>query len=179
MMTCTYHQPTNKDLSPTQSVGSLILRPRSTPIRRATISAGSPSKQQPYMNVSEIWTSSLYDTARSTESNNSDGTSKHSSASSTMHSNDSGCATMYSSGDHFLPVTKSPSSQYINMHLEVHPDTGKGYTAMRSTLSFDRRFIDEQLFHGNLPEGGGEPTVYEFRACPTHRQGNSCRTLIK
>ena len=29
--------------------------------------------------------------------------------------------------------------------LEVHPDTGKGYTAMRSTLSFDRRFIDEQV----------------------------------
>ena len=136
MMTCTYHQPTNKDLSPTQSVGSLILRPRSTPIRRATISAGSPSKQQPYMNVSEIWTSSLYDTARSTESNNSDGTSKHSSASSTMHSNDSGCATMYSSGDHFLPVTKSPSSQYINMHLEVHPDTGKGYT-----LPCDRPYL--------------------------------------
>ena len=63
--------------------------------------------------------------------------------------------------------------------LEVHPDTGKGYTAMRSTLSFDRRFIDEQLFHGNLPEGGGESTVYEFRACSTHAQGNSCRALIK
>ena len=112
---------TNKDLSPTQSVRSLILRPRSTPIRRATISAGSPSKHQPYMNVSEIWTSSLYDTARSTKSNNSDGASKHSSASSTMHSNDSGCATMYSSGDHFLPVTKSPSSQYINMHQDDNP----------------------------------------------------------
>ena len=26
--------------------------------------------------------------------------------------------------------------------LEVHPDTGKGYTAMRSTLSFDQRFIN-------------------------------------
>jgi len=119
---------TNKDLSPTQSVRSLILRPRSTPIRRATISAGSPSKHQPYMNVSEIWTASLYDTARSTKSNNSDGASKHSSASSTMHSNDSGCATMYSSGglnQDFL-VNKSPStaepisSEYINMHQEEH-----------------------------------------------------------
>ena len=29
--------------------------------------------------------------------------------------------------------------------LEVNPDTGKGFTAMRSTLSFDRRFIDEKV----------------------------------
>ena len=43
-----------KDISPTQSVRSLLLRPRSTPIRRATISAGSPSKHQPYINVSEV-----------------------------------------------------------------------------------------------------------------------------
>ena len=108
---------TNKDLSPTQSVRSLILRPRSTPIRRATISAGSPSKHQPYMNVSEIWTaSSLYDTARSTKSNNSDGlASKHSSASSTMHSSDSGCATMYSTNQDGLLVNKI-SSEYINLH---------------------------------------------------------------
>ena len=28
---------------------------------------------------------------------------------------------------------------------ELNPDTGKPYTAMRSTLSFDRRFIDESL----------------------------------
>lgn len=43
-----------KDISPTQSVRSLLMRPRSTPIRRATISAGSPSKHQPYINVSEV-----------------------------------------------------------------------------------------------------------------------------
>ena len=30
------------------------MRPRSTPIRRATISAGSPTKHQPYINVSEV-----------------------------------------------------------------------------------------------------------------------------
>ena len=28
---------------------------------------------------------------------------------------------------------------------EIDPDTGKPYTAMRATLSFDRRFIDEAL----------------------------------
>ncbi len=43
-----------KDISPTQSVRSLLLRPRSTPMRRATISAGSPTKHQPYINVSEV-----------------------------------------------------------------------------------------------------------------------------
>ena len=43
-----------KDISPTQSVRSLLMRPRSTPIRRATISAGSPTKHQPYINVSEV-----------------------------------------------------------------------------------------------------------------------------
>jgi len=43
-----------KNISPTQSVRSLLLRPRSTPIRRATISAGSPTKYQPYINVSEV-----------------------------------------------------------------------------------------------------------------------------
>lgn len=29
--------------------------------------------------------------------------------------------------------------------VEIDPDTGKPYTAMRATLSFDRRFIDEAL----------------------------------
>jgi len=111
-----------KDISPTQSVGSLLMRPRSTPIRRATISAGSPSKHRPYMNVSEIWAGS-FDTTKSDRSNNSDGGSKQSSATSTMHSNDSGCATMYSSsvlGNQEF-VSKSPARpitigpEYINM----------------------------------------------------------------
>ena len=104
----------SKDLSPTQSVRSLILRPRSTPIRRATISAGSPTRHQPYMNVSEIW-ADFYDTAKSTKSNNSDGASKHSSASSTMHSNDSGCATLYSSGNQDYLLPNKSKSEYINV----------------------------------------------------------------
>ena len=29
--------------------------------------------------------------------------------------------------------------------IEIDPETGKPYTAMRATLSFDRRFIDEAL----------------------------------
>lgn len=49
-----------KDISPTQSVRSLLMRPRSTPIRRATISAGSPSKHQPYINVSEVLFLSIF-----------------------------------------------------------------------------------------------------------------------
>ena len=66
----------------------------------------------------------MFDTSKSNKSNNSDGNSKHSSATSTMHSNDSGCATMYSSSmvcnqDHISsktsprPVTIGP--EYINM----------------------------------------------------------------
>ena len=109
-----------KDLSPTQSVRSLLLRPRSTPIRRATISAGSPTKHQPYMNVSDIWVG-MFDTSKSNKSNNSDGGSKQSStASSTMQSTDSGCATMYSPSIMFnaqdkypRPITIGP--EYINM----------------------------------------------------------------
>ena len=67
----------------------------------------------------------MFDTAKSNKSNNSDGNSKHSSATSTMHSNDSGCATMYSSSMQYdnqdfvtsksppRPVTIGP--EYINM----------------------------------------------------------------
>jgi hypothetical protein len=112
-----------KDISPTQSVRSLLLRPRSTPIRRATISAGSPSKYQPYINVSEFL--GLFDTAKSNKSNksnNSDqGSKASSSATSTMHSNDSGCATMYSSsGQDYSPSSKGGrpltiGPEYINM----------------------------------------------------------------
>ena len=44
--------PGNK--SPTQSVRSLLSRPRSTPMRRATISGSSPSLSRPYINISEV-----------------------------------------------------------------------------------------------------------------------------
>ena len=40
--------------SPTQSVRSLLNRPRSTPQRRATISGSSPSLCRPYINISEV-----------------------------------------------------------------------------------------------------------------------------
>ena len=40
--------------SPTQSVRSLLTRPRSTPQRRATISGSSPSLCRPYINISEV-----------------------------------------------------------------------------------------------------------------------------
>ena len=40
--------------SPTQSVRSLLSRPRSTPQRRATISGSSPSLCRPYINISEV-----------------------------------------------------------------------------------------------------------------------------
>ena len=40
--------------SPTQSVRSLLSRPRSTPQRRATISGSSPSLYRPYINISEV-----------------------------------------------------------------------------------------------------------------------------
>ena len=40
--------------SPTQSVRSLLSRPRSTPQRRATISGSSPSLSRPYINISEV-----------------------------------------------------------------------------------------------------------------------------
>ena len=74
--------------------------------------------------VQQIW-AGMFDTAKSNKSNNSDGNSKHSSATSTMHSNDSGCATMYSSSMQYdnqdfvtsksppRPVTIGP--EYINM----------------------------------------------------------------
>jgi hypothetical protein len=74
--------------------------------------------------IQQIW-AGMFDTAKSNKSNNSDGNSKHSSATSTMHSNDSGCATMYSSGMQYdnqdfvssksppRPVTIGP--EYINM----------------------------------------------------------------
>ena len=56
-----------KDISPTQSVRSLLMRPRSTPIRRATISAGSPTKHQPYINVSEVQVRNFGQTSRGPE----------------------------------------------------------------------------------------------------------------
>ena len=74
--------------------------------------------------IQQIW-AGMFDTAKSNKSNNSDGNSKHSSATSTMHSNDSGCATMYSSSMQYdnqdfvssksppRPVTIGP--EYINM----------------------------------------------------------------
>ena len=40
--------------SPTQSVRSLLNRPRSTPQRRATISGSSPSLCRPYINITEV-----------------------------------------------------------------------------------------------------------------------------
>ena len=40
--------------SPTQSVRSLLSRPRTTPQRRATISGSSPSLCRPYINISEV-----------------------------------------------------------------------------------------------------------------------------
>ena len=40
--------------SPTQSVRSLLSRPRATPQRRATISGSSPSICRPYINISEV-----------------------------------------------------------------------------------------------------------------------------
>ena len=40
--------------SPTQSVNSLLGRPRFAPQRRATISGSSPSLSRPYINISEV-----------------------------------------------------------------------------------------------------------------------------
>ena len=67
----------------------------------------------------QIWTG-MFDTSKSNKSNNSDGGSKQSSASSTMQSTDSGCATMYSPSMIFSvqekfprPITIGP--EYMNM----------------------------------------------------------------
>ena len=56
----------------------------------------------------QIWTG-MFDTSKSNKSNNSDGGSKQSSASSTMQSTDSGCATsMYSPSMIFSVQEKFP-----------------------------------------------------------------------
>ena len=59
----------NSTASPTQSLRSVLSRPRSAPQRRATISGTSPSHFRPYINVSEV---SLYNgiTSYSTRHNN-------------------------------------------------------------------------------------------------------------
>jgi hypothetical protein len=40
--------------SPTQSMRSVLSRPRSVPQRRATISGSSPSHFKPYINITEV-----------------------------------------------------------------------------------------------------------------------------
>ena len=68
-----------------------------------------------YLFLLQIWTG-MFDTSKSNKSNNSDGGSKQSSASSTMQSTDSGCATMYSFNvqEKFpRPITIGP--EYMNM----------------------------------------------------------------
>jgi hypothetical protein len=40
--------------SPTQSVRSVLSRPRSAPQRRATISGSSPTHYKPYINITEV-----------------------------------------------------------------------------------------------------------------------------
>ena len=49
----------NSTASPTQSLRSVLSRPRSAPQRRATISGTSPSHFRPYINVSEVGVMSL------------------------------------------------------------------------------------------------------------------------
>jgi hypothetical protein len=70
----------NSNASPTQSLRSVLSRPRSAPQRRATISGTSPSHFRPYINVSEIW-AGLRDTSVDFPS-------------STLSSKDSGVSTM-------------------------------------------------------------------------------------
>ena len=75
----------------------------------------------------QIWTG-MFDTSKSNKSNNSDGGSKQSSASSTMQSTDSGCATMYSFNvqEKFpRPITIGP--EYMNM-MEATSTTSKDKT---------------------------------------------------
>jgi len=70
----------NSNASPTQSLRSVLSRPRSAPQRRATISGTSPSHFRPYINVSEIW-AGLRDTSVDFPS-------------STLSSKDSGVSTL-------------------------------------------------------------------------------------
>jgi len=67
--------------SPTQSIRSVLSRPRSAPQRRATISGASPTHFRPYINVSEIWAELL--DSPSTDCN-----------SASLRSRDSGVSTM-------------------------------------------------------------------------------------
>lgn len=99
-----------KSISPTQSVRSLLLRPRSSLVRRATISEGSPSQYRPYINVSEIWTHVLSKVNGSSKEGAKSNEEKGESCSntSTMHSNDSGLATLYSSNQDCRPSMASP-----------------------------------------------------------------------
>jgi len=68
--------------SPTQSIRSVLSRPRSAPQRRATISGASPPHFRPYINVSEIW-AELLDSPTSTDCN-----------SASLRSRDSGVSTL-------------------------------------------------------------------------------------
>ena len=80
-----------------------------------------------YLFFLQIWTG-MFDTSKSNKSNNSDGGSKQSSASSTMQSTDSGCATMYSFNvqEKFpRPITIGP--EYMNM-MEATSTTSKDKT---------------------------------------------------
>ncbi len=53
-ISCELSEVNKRSSSPAHSIRSLLSRPRSAPLRRATISGTSPTQYTPYINISEV-----------------------------------------------------------------------------------------------------------------------------
>jgi len=98
----------HSNASPTQSLRSVLSRPRSAPQRRATISGTSPSHFRPYINVSEIW-AGLRDTSVDFPS-------------STLSSKDSGVSTMSNKKCDIYDI-ETPELREKSTHAQPRPVT--------------------------------------------------------
>ena len=61
-------------------------------------------------------------------------------------------------------------------NIEIDPDSGKPYQAMRATLSFDRRFIDENaanIFMSTFQKVVEQPQYMNLGLIPTVRRANA------
>merc|ERR1719273_844566 len=61
-------------------------------------------------------------------------------------------------------------------NIEINPDSGKPYQAMRATLSFDRRFIDENtanIFMSTFQKVVEQPQYMNLGLIPTVRRANA------